>query len=212
MDESNRPTPTNVEASHISVQDVLHAIFLPERDAELYTPSIARRAASKRPQETKQEQTNLVERLSALNGPTHIVYASRFEPDQSAISNNRNALLGVGTLIALVFAYVAQSAMGNPTGRFGGFLFAIAALIWSGCLLLMGRILVRRGPHRNGAGPARTLTEPTDSGLVLRFGLGSAALLLSVSTFIGDRRQYLYSRRRGELARVHLRLDVGTLT
>jgi hypothetical protein len=172
----------------ITIKDVLRAVFLPPRDAEpLALPHIPQPrfqiSTSDKVDEASQPD------LQDLSGPTAIVYEETpIEPIDSP-APSRIISLGMGSVITILIAYLAQSSLTNAGNRFaGGLLFTLAGLVWLGLLMFEfappdGGVL-RRGPRITGSGAARPLDRALDFFDVnTRILLTAVALTLSTMTY-----------------------------
>src|SRR5689334_10282862 len=116
-------TPHEPQRPSLTVKDVLQAIFFPPVDRTDFRRLALRDARGLLPSlESTGETYDLP---TDLHAPAVVSY------DDSAISSVENvsparlATLGIGTIVAILISYLAQTALSSPGG--GGFLLTFMA-------------------------------------------------------------------------------------
>src|SRR5574341_18315 len=189
MLENSPPLQPESISEPIRFKDVLRAVFLPPQDE----PPLAlpHRAAPKLwpAPPGLSAQPEVSPDLATLDQPAAILYENSPIPQVEDPSAGRMIALGSGTALALLLAYLGQSAASSQPGGIGAtLLFGMAAVVWLG--VVMFEIappdggLLRRGPRVEGAGAGRTLPMIGEAALNLRIVLGVVALGFAAMTYM----------------------------
>src|SRR5574341_42006 len=116
----------------ITIKDVLRAIFLPPRDEVRTFPHVAMaqvlEAASLSPEVVKAPPED-------LTTPGVIQYENSPIVSAPGPSPTRIASVGIGMIVAILIAYLAQSAVRQEGGIGAGLLYALSGLLWLGLLM-----------------------------------------------------------------------------
>jgi hypothetical protein len=181
-DMATHPEP---ERQPLTVKDVLKAIFLPPVD----------RATHERPSLPKPENILPSFGFSGeayalpldLNAPAVVTYADEPVGPLDNVSPARLATVGIGTVVAILISYLAQTALSNPAS-WGTLLAVMAVGVWLSLLMFEMAPpdggLLRRGPIVSGGGAARPFEALSDQATLIRGVLGGLATVLSVATYI----------------------------
>ena len=130
----NPEEPITTSTQSITLKDVLQAIFMPPQDDQPPAlPTISARQLWSALPGTGTSEAALD--LSKLAQPTTIHYeAAPIEPADET-SPRRIMTLGIGVVITLLIAYLAQSSLSSHRGGVAGTLFyGLAIVIWLGLL------------------------------------------------------------------------------
>lgn len=178
-------THTEPEKQPITLRDVLRAIFFPPQEEPLTVRPVI---PTLWPAHEERAEQPVYALPDDINTPGRIVYQEGVVQSAEDVSPVRLAILGIGTIIAIVMAYLAQSALSRPEGGFGGvMLFGIAALVWISLLVLEFAPpdggLLKRGPTTIGGGAARPLEIFAESELLLRGMIALSAAALSAAAY-----------------------------
>ncbi len=187
--QANRPPSDGKARQPITFQDVLRAVFFPLEEAQSASlPALTMAAALTGL--TAKEAGGDVSGQAQPGAPTAIIYEQRAITPYPNAMTRRVLTLGLGTVLAVASAYIAQSALTSQQNTTTATIFyGLGALIWLGLLAFEfappdGGIL-SRGPSIVGGGPARplvTLLEGTGS--LTRSALALASLTLSMATYV----------------------------
>lgn len=165
----------------ITLGDVLRAVFLPPRDGStrdsLALPAIP----------TPWQHPAPSPDLSDLLAPPVVTYADEPPAPEADAAPVRVAVLGLGTLVTLLIAILAQTALAEQ-GRhtIAAILYGLAGVSWLGLLITEFGVhrggLLARGPQVTGS-PAYPIERARPAWLS-RTLIAVAALLLSVATYV----------------------------
>jgi hypothetical protein len=177
------------DAAPITLKDVLRAVFLPPRDEEaIALPDIPPPREWARPQIARTPPLPQPD-SGALDAPTALHYEDSPIAPVADANPTRMLALGLGTVAALLFGYLAQSTMTGQGSGFGGaLLYGLALVAWLG--ILMFEIappdggLLRRGPRVTGGAAARPLTFLSEAALNTRVIIALTALALAILTYV----------------------------
>ncbi|MBN1430759.1 MAG: hypothetical protein JXB07_20485 [Anaerolineae bacterium] len=186
MDSENPITPPS---SPITLKEVLQAVFMPPQDDP--PPALPAISAQQLWSALPVAGTSMHDfDLADLDQPTITHYEdSPIEPVSQG-SPQRIAVLGVGVVLTILIAHLAQMSLSGHLGSAAGaFFYGLAIVIWLGLLAFEFAPpdggLLRRGPRIVGGGAARPLLDNlVGSNLIVRASLASLALTLSAATYV----------------------------